>query len=273
MLNKIGWCTETWNPIVGCQKISDGCLNCWAYKMAQRQAGHFKFSPVPPPEANETYAAYALVKQWDGTTRLIRDTLDNLICWKKPRRIAVCLMGDLFAADFADIDEVMKVIHNATQHKYIFCTKRPLAMVEYWQSFTNDKNKIALALNNSIFLVSVENQATTDERIPELIKLKSLDPHFRIGVSAEPILDKIDLTPYLKDLDWVIAGGETGQKARICWEKWINELYSQCKEYSVPFWFKQWGNNRRRNYGESGDLIKEIEHCRQFERGYNEQSN
>ena len=264
MPNKIGWCTETWNPIVGCQKISDGCLNCWASKMAQRQAGQYAKHPE-----NGTYEAYFDVKQWNGTTRLIESALDKPLHWKKPRRIAVCLMGDLFAADFTDIDEVITRINGSPQHKFIFCTKRPLAMLEYWQSFINNKNKIALALNNSIFLVSVENQAAADERIPELIKLKLLDPRFRIGVSAEPFVGNIDLTPYLKDLDWVIAGGETGQKARICDVRWICNIYDQCLIKNVPFWFKQWGKNSLPSYY-FYIYLETIEHCRQFERGYNE---
>lgn len=260
MTTKIEWAEETWSPITGCTKISEGCKNCYAERMAKRLAniegsGYDKDDPF-----KVTYHP---------------ERLDQPLKWKKPRRIFVCSMGDLFHEDvpFWKVDEVFAIMQKADHHIYMVLTKRPRRMHKYFTEWLEGENRFinlegayrdmkidpprvtCFPFHNVWLGVTVENQAAADERIPWLLKTPA-EVRF---VSVEPMLGPVNLEPYLqyppmtenykmtfglnefKGLDWVICGGESGPHARPMHPDWARGLRDQCQVAGVPFFFKQWG--------------------------------
>lgn len=265
-VHKIGWLNmpgykpETWNPIVGCSKVSPGCDNCYAEKMAMRIPYMLEKSK------SETYHAYKNVidKQgWNGRTSLNTDHIDRPLQWKSPRMIFVCSMSDLFHENvpFNWIDQVYDVIDNniggyePREHLYIILTKRPERMAEY---FSYRKSSHLSYGHSNVWLgVTAENQMRANERIPILMQI----PAAKRFISIEPMLTQIDISfirnsscsgfspleshpissPNKPFIDWVICGGESGSKARPCHTDWVRSIRDQCKLAGTPFFFKQWG--------------------------------
>lgn len=219
MANKIGYVDRTWNPISGCTPISEGCKNCWAKRMSARLHGRYGY---PPDDAFRVTFHF--------------DKLDEPLHWKKPQRVFVCSMGDLFheRVDIVPFGYILNIMGKCPQHTFMLLTKRP-------------QNMLALIQNSGVVLpnvwlgVSVENQKRADERIPILLKIPAAK-HF---VSVEPLLAPVNLTKRSarscrsSKLNWVIVGGETGPKARPCKKEWVENLYIQCRLAGVPFWDKQ----------------------------------
>jgi protein gp37 len=256
MTTKIEWCMnpdgtpgEVWNPVTGCAKISAGCKHCYAERIAARFWGERKFTDVL------THA----------------DRLDIPFHWKKPRRVFVNSMSDLFHKDVPDsfLPEVFAAMTIAQQHTFMILTKRPDRMAEVLQDgiFTEAVGEaieaIAGRLNPCIahradeildgdhwplpnvwLGVSAEDQKTADERIPYLLQT----PAAVRFVSCEPLLGPVQMSPQWmyndhgwETLDWVIAGGESGPGARPMHPQWAKSIKDQCQAADVPFFFKQWG--------------------------------
>jgi len=187
---KIEWTNFTWNPCSGCTKISAGCKNCYAERMAKRLAGKYGYPEQP--------------HHFDVT--LHPDKLNQPYKWRKPRRIFVCSMGDLFHEDvgFEYILKVWKVMAINNHHTFQILTKRPEQMLKFVQWLAGaDHISIAEFPQNVWIGVTAENQKTADERIPILLKI----PAAVRFVSVEPMLERIDLSQYL---DYNIHIGETG---------------------------------------------------------------
>lgn len=255
--HKIGWLNlpgykgETWNPIIGCSKVSDGCKNCYAEKMAYRLA-HIQATEQDYMGVMETGISKSGIlrteQSWNGKTHLVKSQLDKPLRWKKPRVIFVCSMSDLFHEDtsFEEINAVFSVMRDCDQHIYIVPTKRPERMVEFynWKSSWG----VPWVPKNNVWLgVSAENQQTANERIPQLLKI-----HAAVRfVSVEPMLGPVDISmwmatgwtepPYDDVINWVICGGESGHNARPMHTDWARSLRDQCQKAGVPFFFKQWG--------------------------------
>lgn len=255
MSTKIEWTNETWNPIIGCTKISEGCTNCYAEKFAHRLASkalkddsseYFDYSGIG------AYAMVTLDGKWNGKTQIVPKALEKPLHWKKPRMIFVCSMGDLFheSIPFEWIDQVMEIIAMCPQHTFQVLTKRPKRMLEY---FDNEPGWTTVAdeypLPNLWLGVTVENQKHKN-RILDLLKCRA---KIRF-VSCEPLLSEINLYPFLDEyigpsetmhydwlngLNWVIAGPETGPGKRPMKKEWIELLYNQCQHYKVPFFDKK----------------------------------
>lgn len=239
---KIEWAKDVWNPVTGCTKVSQGCKNCYAERMFNRLA------------AMENMPQYFGRKF--SEVECHPERLSQPLHWKKPRRIFVNSMSDLFHEDvpFEFIDEVFRIIAVRPQHIFMILTKRPLRMREY---FSQSEYCVGIEQIKNIWLgVSVENQKTANERIPLLLQTLAAVRF----ISAEPLLGNIDLTKINnKDegltrfnvltnnnflfghLHWVICGGESGPHARPMHPDWARSLRDQCKEANVPFFFKQWG--------------------------------
>lgn len=291
---KIEWADAVWNPVTGCTPVSDGCKNCYAKRMAQRMRGRFGYpadDPFRPGTVHE-------------------DKLDEPLRWRKPRRVFVCSMGDLFHEKVSD-EQIAKIwsvmdlcsrrwkgkeLLEGTLHTFMILTKRPERMRQ-WVSYckapkvtpgviTHDGTVwpdpyiqdgegtgivVGLAdswpLPNVWLGVSVEDQKTANERIPQLLDT----PAAVRFVSCEPLLGPVDLEPYLiscvdcgnrgssayirdfpslcqnvcpkegegPGLDWVICGGETGPGARPMHPDWARSLRDQCVEAGVPFFMKK----------------------------------
>lgn len=269
-----GYKPETWNPIVGCSKVSPGCDNCYAEKFA------FRIVNMLEKSKSETYHVYknaATKSGWTGRTALNTDHIDKPLQWKSPRMVFVCSMGDLFHENvpFTWIDQVFEVIVDCTEHIFIILTKRPERMKEYMDyRIANGKY-----YNYSwVWLgVTAENQEQADKRIPILLKI----PAAKRFVSIEPMLGPVKLTAIrqfdgkgihiasyqvlepittAKDsnrpaLDWVICGGESGPKARPMHPEWVRSVRDQCEAAGTPFFFKQWGEWKP---FEKGDQCKRL---------------
>lgn len=223
---KIEWATDVWNPTVGCTKLSAGCKNCYAERIFNR----FHRWPRFPP-----YEKFSEV-------RCYPEKLDQPLHWKKPRRIFVDSMSDLFHEDVSSlfIDQVFETMHLAWWHTFLILTKRAERMWDYI-SRRYIPNQLAV-LPNVWLGVSIESQPTADNRITWLLKT----PAAVRFVSVEPMLEGINLRRWLtitaqRDfmLDWVICGCESGPGARPMDLDWARVLRDQCQAAGVPFFLKQ----------------------------------
>lgn len=232
-MTKIEWADETWNPITGCTPTSEGCRNCYAEHMAKRLAGRFGY-----PKDNPFGVTFH------------PDRLSQPHMWKKPRRIFVCSMGDLFHERVKTVDgcKVLGAAIEAPHHTYIFLTKRPDIMKAAMTFFLNGDQPP----NNWWLGVTAENQEQAEKRIPMLLQI----PAAVRFVSVEPMLGEILLHDPERDgfgnpleittlsaLDWLVVGGESGPGARPMHPGWVRSLRDQCQSTRVPFFFKQWGSN------------------------------
>lgn len=245
-MSKIEWTDVTWNPITGCSPTSEGCEHCYAERMAHRLAGRFGYPGDDPFRVT-----------------LHGDRLDDPFHWRKPRKVFVCSMGDLFHEDVPDVyrDSVlfpMYVLDAEPLHTWILLTKRPGRAREYLGGRPPLPPNVWLG-------VTAENQQRADERIPILLDT----PAAKRFVSCEPMLGPVDLTrcsvaddirhdvlqSYQAErhknghwehiaarfpaLDWVICGAETGPGARPMQPRWAHDLWEQCLAAGVPFFFKK----------------------------------
>jgi len=225
--SKIEWCDSVWNPVTGCgdEIISHGCKNCYARRMAHRLAGRYGYHKNNPFQVT-----------------LRPERLDEPFKWKKPKRIFVCSMGDLFHSSVPQAFTlgVRDIMIRAENHIFLVLTKRINRAVEFW----GDKKPI----KNIWIGVTVCNQQEADEKIPLLLQI----PAAVRWVSIEPCLSNIRLDPrwfsrivhgyppgYQKGIDWVVLGGETGPGARPMKEEWATSVVSQCKSAGVPVFAKQ----------------------------------
>src|SRR5262245_46751562 len=205
----IEWTEATWNPLTGCTKISPGCKHCYAERMAHR------LSLMGQPRYRNGFAL-----------TLHEDALELPLTWKKPRRIFVNSMSDLFheavPSDF--IRRVFDVMVRAHWHQFQILTKR----ADHLAVLADD-----LPWRDHIWMgVSVENERYVDRiedlrRTPAHVKFLSLEPL----LGPLPHLD-------LAGIDWVIVGGESGPGARPLEEAWVRDIQAQCAAWDIPFFFK-----------------------------------
>ena len=265
----IEWTDKVWNPVRGCRRVSAGCERCYAERMAHR------FSGVGQPYEGLTRLG-SKGPVWTGKARVVPEKLGEPLSWKKPRRIFVNSMSDLFHEDVPDefIAAVFAVMSLAKQHTFQLLTKRPERMGELLRDGFTDSivNKSLRRFDEALGLlpgsveqaanlmewplpdvwlgVSVEDQATADERIPLLLET----PAAVRWLSMEPLLGPVDLsrwpdgssdimTPLTGSprIDWVVVGGESGPNARPMHPAWARDIRDQCVRVGVPFHFKQWG--------------------------------
>ena len=252
----IEWATHVWNPLAGCTRVSEGCDHCYAAAMSLRLEAmalkDIEFGIDPGGKAKYIGIATRNGKGtpvFNGKINFDKAALDEPFRWKRPRKVFVNSMSDLFHKDVPDgfIDAVFDVMSRTPQHTYQVLTKRPERMAAYVGS------SWSMSLYPNIWLgTSVENQEQADARIPHLMKLKS-SVRF---LSMEPLLGPVDIGPYvnkfrwlvnedngqiMRPLDWVIVGGESGREARPMHPDWVRAIRDQCAAAGVPFFFKQFG--------------------------------
>lgn len=249
----IEWTDATWNPTTGCTQVSPGCDHCYALTLAER----FRGTP-----------GHYFENGFD--VQLRPDKLDQPLRWKKPRRIFVNSMSDLFHEAIPDeyIAKVWTVMAAAPQHTYQILTKRHARMRSVvtrigWRSPTteersqgvrgsqayvqadeklNDHLGAPRVLPNVWLGVSVEDQKWANIRIPALLDT----PAAVRFLSCEPLLGEVSLFENTRIdtgtlVDWVIVGGESGRGARPMQPRWARGLRDECTTYGIPFHFKQWG--------------------------------
>lgn len=229
MPSKIEWTDEAWNPFTGCTKLSPGCKNCYAKQMANRLKGRYGYPSENPFEPT-----------------FHPGRIDKPKSWRKMRLVFVCSMADLWHGknEWVDIDKVFFTCHHheAEWHTYLFLTKRIETAWYYFKSPIYSKPHIKRSeflKHKNIWLgITAEDQEHLERRMQFLEKI----PASVRFVSVEPMLGRMDLTPWLPHaLDWVICGGESGPGARPIHPDWPRSLRDQCQEAEVPFFFKQWG--------------------------------
>lgn len=266
---RIEWTEATWNPVTGCAKVSAGCKHCYA----ERDWARLQHLPAYAGRAFTDVATHA-------------DRLDQPLRWGRPRRIFVNSMSDLFHPDVPDafIDCVFAVMALAKKHSFQVLTKRSERMRRYVNTLDIERLERAartfgytltfegvpiasLPLPNVWLGVSIEDQPTADERIPDLLETLAAIR----WLSAEPLLGPVDLERVqwpqkhkvdvlrrgawdlpgwhsgftnhsdMNGIDWVVVGGESGRKARPMSPQWVQDIRDQCAAAGVPFMFKQWG--------------------------------
>lgn len=209
---KIEWTEETWNPITGCTKYSDGCLHCYAATFAKRLQAM----------GNQRY-----VNGFNVTIH--RDLFTIPLEWKKPRMIFVNSMSDIFHDDVPDEDilAIFETMNKAHWHTFQILTKRAERLAKL-------SSKIVWSTN--IWMgVTVENRAT----ISRIKLLKECGAYIKF-VSAEPLLESLSEIN-LDGIDWLIVGGESGAGCRPMNKEWVIELKELAEKTNTAFFFKQWG--------------------------------
>lgn len=249
-MTTISWTDETWNPVTGCSKVSPGCAHCYAEGIAKRFQHDGPFVPWTVKAQRESGVS---------AVTLHPDRLDQPLKWKKPRRIFVNSMSDLFHEDVPDwfLFRTFNVMADSPHHIFQLLTKRPERMKEFVELRLQDS--FTDTLPNVWLGVSVENQRYADERIPLLLET----PAAVRFISAEPLVKPVNVQSYLRKsptcemcistgcvncgcngcgqfgLDWVIAGCESGPKRRPMETDWARRLRDQCQAAGVPFFLKQ----------------------------------
>jgi protein gp37 len=221
----IEWTDATWNPVRGCTKISPGCKHCYAETFAER------FRGVP----NHPYE-----RGFD--LRTVPEKLLEPLRWKKSRKIFVNSMSDLFHPGVPDeyIVEVAQVMMEGHWHQYQVLTKRS----ERLRTLLNSKLRFATESRHIWWGVSVENQK---HGVPRIADLRATPASIKF-LSVEPLLEDLGELD-LANIDWLIAGGESGRGARPMEEMWVQKLLAQCREQKVRFFFKQWGGVQKKAAG------------------------
>ena len=218
--SSIEWTDSTWNPVTGCTKISSGCANCYAERMALRLKAM----------GNPNYANGFSITMHE-------DALELPLKWRKPQTIFVNSMSDLFHEDVPEefIFRVFDIMRRANWHRFQILTKRSERLLDISPQ---------LPWMPHIWMgVTVEEQNYT-YRIDHLQRTGA-NVKF---LSLEPLLGPIP-NLYLEGIDWVIVGGESGPKSRPMKKSWVIDIRNQCQEKKVPFFFKQWGGINKKKAG------------------------
>ncbi|WP_024520919.1 DUF5131 family protein [Bradyrhizobium sp. Tv2a-2] len=227
----IEWTDATWNPVAGCSVVSPGCTNCYAMRMAARldAIGMQKYRGLTRKSGRRAV--------WTGKIHLDETALTIPTRWRKPRRIFVNSMSDMFheGVPAAFAAKVWSVMASTPQHTYQILTKRPDLMAKVTSSFP--------LLENVWLGTSVES----GEYLDRINQLREVRAAVRF-ISFEPLLGSVaeaDLT----DIHWVIVGGESGPRARPMMRQWVDEIETLCREARAAFFFKQWGGVRKKKTG------------------------
>jgi protein gp37 len=211
--SKIEWTERTWNPTVGCTKLSQGCKNCYAESMAHR------LQAMGTPGYENGFKLTLLENRLDEPRRR-----------SKPTVYFVNSMSDLFHRSVPDsfVGKVFETIRACPQHTFQILTKRGDRLAAYCR-----RHQIPL---NAWVGVSVENKR---HGVPRIDHLRNISAGIRF-LSVEPLLEDVGVLD-LTNIDWVIVGGESGPKARPMQQEWVESIHRQCDEQGVHFFFKQWG--------------------------------
>jgi protein gp37 len=227
----IEWTDATWNPVAGCTVLSPGCTNCYAMRMAARldAMGMEKYRDLTRKSGGRA--------KWTGKVSLDYAALGVPVKWRKPRRIFVNSMSDLFhdAVPANFIAEVWSVMRSTPWHTYQILTKRPDRMAEITAALP--------VLSNAWLGTSVES----GDYLDRIDHLRRVSAAVRF-ISFEPLLGSVAAAD-LNGVQWAIVGGESGPRSRPMLEEWVDEIEAACRESGTAFFFKQWGGVRKKATG------------------------
>ena len=222
---EIEWTGATWNPVAGCSVMSAGCTNCYAMRMAKRleAMGMEKYSGLTRTVNGQPV--------WTGKIHEDHGSLQTLLSWKKPRKIFVNSMSDLFHDAVSDrfVEQVWEIMAATPHHHYQILTKRPERMHDLligWKKQPLPNVWLGTSIENA----KVTNRAGALRKVPAAIRF----------ISFEPLIGPVGNID-LHDIHWAIVGGESGPNARPIREEWIDQIYDQCSIHDTAFFFKQWG--------------------------------
>lgn len=242
--SSIEWTESTWNPIVGCTKVSPGCKHCYAERMAKRLAAMARRDVAlgldPGKKAN-----YAQVVnqhgRWNNRVYLDDTAVEEPLNWRLPRVIFVNSMSDLFHEDVPldFIQRTFSVMNRCPQHTFQILTKRPHIAAKFAGKLNWSAN---IWMGTSVENADVTHRVHNLRQIPAYVRF----------LSVEPLLGPIPQLP-LKDIGWVIVGGESGPGARPMNKEWVTQIRNRCLRFNVPFFFKQWGGVNKKTAGRQLD--------------------
>lgn len=229
--SKIEWTESTWNPVVGCTKVSPGCKNCYAEAMSKRLQAMG-------------------VKGYENGFQLtiLPERLSIPLQRKKPTIYFVNSMSDLFHEEVSSdyIEQVFEIIKQSSQHKFQILTKRAERMAAFFDNH--------IAPENAWLGVSVEDRKYG---LPRIDILRDIAATTRF-LSVEPLLEDLGNINFT-NIHWVIVGGESGPNARPVKREWLTSIREQCQQQQVPFFFKQWGqwgeDGKRRSKKANGRIL------------------
>lgn len=232
----IEWTEATWNPVCGCSRVSTGCKDCYALRIAHRLASN------PKPKIAAIYDDLTLLREngqldWTGVVRLVEERLVDPLLVKRPTMFFVNSMSDCFheALDEFSIQLLFTVMRKADWHTFQILTKRSARLREV---------SVRLPWPSNVWMgVSVENAAHT----ARVDALRATPAHVKF-LSLEPLLGALPNLD-LSGINWVILGGESGPGARPMNPSWVRDLRDQCVTARVPFFFKQWGGVHKKAAG------------------------
>jgi protein gp37 len=232
-LSEIEWTDATWNPISGCTMISPGCTNCYAMRMAAR------LQAMEHPSYEGTTRKSGGRPVWTGKLHLNEQALAIPLRWRKPRKIFVNSMSDLFqdGVPITFVQRVWDTMEEAHWHTYQILTKRPDNLLAVMDALSRP------VLTNVWLGTSVES-AKYKGRIAQLRRV----PAQVRFVSFEPLIGPVGGIN-LTGVHWAIVGGESGPKARPMIANWVEEIRKQCKDSNAKFFFKQWGGTNKKATG------------------------
>lgn len=229
----IEWTDATWNPVAGCAIVTAGCTNCYAMRMAARleAMGVEKYRGLTRESGGR--------RVWTGQLFLDEAALAIPGQWKKPRRIFVNSMSDLFHEE-VQVEFIAKVWHAmaaAPQHTFQILTKRPERMAAVL-SAPNFRALPNVWLGTSVEDARVLSRLDDLRRVPAAVRFVSFEPLIGSVANAD-----------LSDIAWAIVGGESGPRARPMEARWVDEIESSCRRHGAAFFFKQWGGVQKKKAG------------------------
>lgn len=230
--SKIEWTHHTWNPWIGCTKVSPGCAHCYAATLMDTRYGRVKWG-FGNPRVRTSSAYWRQPYSWNRRAALsgVRE------------RVFCASLADVFDPEVPPTwrEDMWNTIQTTPSLDWLLLTKRTDKM---------ESEVARLGLPNNVWLgVSVEDQKRAEIRIPAMRRL----PATVRFLSVEPLLDQVDLSPWLDAIDWVIVGGESGPGARMMNPAWLRLLRDQCITGGIPFFFKQWGGVQKHATGHELD--------------------
>jgi protein gp37 len=220
----IEWTDSTWNPVTGCTKVSPGCDHCYAQTFSERFRG---------------VVGHPFESGFD--VKLRAERIAKPLEWKKPQRVFVNSMSDLFHRDVPDdfIIAVFNVMRYASIHQFQVLTKRPERLARLSPRLSFGPNVwVGVSVESPNYYWRIEFL----KRVPAAVRF----------LSCEPLLARLDMLP-LEGVDWVIVGGESGHGARPMKALWVRDIRDQCSDNAVAFFFKQWGGRQKKKAGRSLD--------------------
>ncbi len=229
-VNKIGieWTNSTWNPFVGCRRISPGCMHCYAERMSSRQAA--MQSRNPSDGKRRYYLKVIQHNHWNGEVRFVPEVLSEPLTWTDPRMIFVNSMSDTFHENVLidDIRSVFDIIAETHWHTFQMLTKRSDRLLELSaQLIWPDNLWMGVSVETAPYVKRIDDLRKTGAKVK--------------FISIEPLLGPISNLD-LSGIDWVIVGGESGPGHRPMLIEWVREIRDQCAAQGVAFFFKQWGH-------------------------------